>query len=91
MHSIVSDRMSIPFESQDQCQPKIPRLDASSIHFEGIVHDVVHSNQTFRILMPFASGINGQEEYCLSSAQILTSKYQSIVDDRVKIKRASNV
>ena len=36
------------------------------------------------------SWINGQEEYCLSSAQFLTSKYQSIVDDRMKIKRTSN-
>ena len=35
--------------------------------------------------MIFVSWINGQEEYCLSSAQILTSRYQSIVDKRVKI------
>ena len=32
-----------------------------------------------------------QEEYCLSSARILTSRYQSIVDNRVKIERTSNV
>ena len=37
------------------------------------------------------SWINGQEEYCLSSAQILTSRYQSTVDNRVKIECASNV
>ena len=37
--------------------------------------------------MIFVSWINGQEEYCLSSAQILTSRYQSIVDDRMKIKK----
>ena len=41
--------------------------------------------------MTFVSWINGQEEYCLSSAQILTSKYQSIVDNRMKIECASNV
>ena len=41
--------------------------------------------------MIFVSWINGQEEYCLSSARILTSKYQSIVDDRMKIERASDV
>ena len=40
-----------------------------------------------RILMPFVSGINRQEEYCLSLAWILTSRYQSIVDDRMKIKK----
>ena len=41
--------------------------------------------------MFFVSWINGQEEYCLSSAQILTSRYQSIVDNRMKIACASNV
>ena len=41
--------------------------------------------------MIFVSWINGQEEYCLSSARILTSRYQSIVDSRVKIERTSNV
>ena len=41
--------------------------------------------------MIFVSWINGQEEYCLSSAQILTSRYQSIVDNRMKIERASYV
>ena len=37
--------------------------------------------------MIFVSGINGQEEHCLSPAQILTSRYQSIVDDWMKIKK----
>ena len=46
-HSIESDRMSILSESQDQYQPKVPRLDVSSMRFAGIVHDVVHSSQTF--------------------------------------------
>ena len=41
--------------------------------------------------MIFVSWINGQQEYCLSSALILTSRYQSIVDNRVKIERTSNV
>ena len=41
--------------------------------------------------MIFVSWINGQEEECLSSAQILTSRYQSIVDNRVKIEHTSNV
>ena len=45
----------------------------------------------FRIFVIFVSWINGQEEYCLSSAQILTSKYQSIVENRMKMERASNV
>ena len=44
-----------------------------------------------RIFMIFVSWINGQEKYCLSSAQILTSRNQSIVDNRVKIECASNV
>ena len=45
----------------------------------------------FRTFMIFVSRINGQEEYCLSSARILTSRYQSVVDNRVKIERTSNV
>ena len=44
----------------------------------------------FRILMLFVSRISRQEEYCLSLYCILTSKYQSIVDDRMKIKGTSN-
>ena len=44
----------------------------------------------FRIFVIFVSWINGQEEYCLSSAQILTN-YQSIVDNRMKIERASDM
>ena len=35
----------------------------------------------FRILMLFVSRINGQKEYCLSVARILTSRYQSRIDD----------
>ena len=45
----------------------------------------------FRIFAIVFSWINGQEEYCLSSAQILTSRYQSIVDNRMKIECASYV
>ena len=44
-----------------------------------------------RILMLFVSEINRQEEYCLSLAWILTSRYQSVVDDRMKIKSTSNM
>ena len=45
----------------------------------------------FRIFMIFVSWINRQEEHRLSSAQILTSRYQSIVDNRMKIECASHV
>ena len=41
----MSDRMSIPFESQDQYQPKIPRLDVSSAYCASIVLDVVQRSQ----------------------------------------------
>ena len=40
----------------------------------------------FRVFVTFISWINKQEEHCLSSAQILTSRYQSIVDNRMKIE-----
>ena len=42
--------MSILFELKDQYQPKILRLDVSSMRYAGIVHDVVHSSQSFRDL-----------------------------------------
>ena len=45
----------------------------------------------FRVSVTFVSWINRQEEHRLSSAQILTSKYQSIVDNRMKIECASDV
>ena len=45
----------------------------------------------FKIFVTFVSWVNGQEEYCLSSAQILTSRYQSIFDNRMKIECASHV
>ena len=84
--------MLILSELQDQYQPNIPRLDVSSMHCASIVHDVVHSSQSLSgSLMPFVSGIHKQKEYCLSLALILTSRYQSIVDDRMKIKRTSNM
>ena len=45
----------------------------------------------FRVSVTFISWINRQEENCLSSALILTSRYQSIVDNRMKIECASDV
>ena len=44
-----------------------------------------------RVSVTFISWINRQEEYRLSVAQILTSWYQSIVVNRMKIECASNV
>ena len=83
--------MSILFDSQDQYLPNVPRLGVSSMRYASIVHDVVHSSQYFQIPMLFVSGINRQKEDCLSLARILTSTYQSIVDDRMKIKRTCNM
>ena len=45
LHSIVFGRMSILFESQDQYQPRIPRLDAPSMHCAHIALDVVQRSQ----------------------------------------------
>ena len=41
--------------------------------------------------MTFVHRINRQEEYCLSLARILTSRYKSRVDDRMKIERTSKM
>ena len=43
-----------------------------------------------RILVTFVHRINKQKEYCLSLARILTSRYESRVDGRMKIERTSN-
>ena len=45
----------------------------------------------FRVSVTVISWINRQEEHRLSSAQILTSRYQSIIDNRVKIECAPNM
>ena len=44
-----------------------------------------------RSLCSLFLGSISTKEYCLSLAWILTSKYQSIVDERMKIKRTSDV
>ena len=43
------------------------------------------------IFVVFFSWINRQEEHRLSSAQILTSRYQSIADNSIKIEIASHM
>ena len=43
------------------------------------------------IFVTIISWINKQKEHCLSFAQILTSRYQSIADNRMKIECASNM
>ena len=44
-----------------------------------------------RILVTFVHRINKQEEYCLSLARTLTSRYESRIDDRMQIERTSNM
>ena len=44
-----------------------------------------------RIFVTFVHRITRQEEHCLSLARILTSRYYSRVDDRMKIERTSNM
>ena len=53
LHSIVSDRMLIPLQSQGRYQPKIPRLDVSSMHCANIVLDVVQRSQYVQGLCDF--------------------------------------
>ena len=44
-----------------------------------------------RILVTFVPRINRQEEYCLSLAQILTSRYQFPIDHRTQIDCTSDM
>ena len=55
MHSIVSDRMLILSELQDQYQPNIPRLGASSMHCARIALDVVQKSIYSRSFSVFGS------------------------------------
>ena len=52
-----------------------------------IALDMVQRSRYIQDIMICVSWINGQEEYCLSSA----SRYQSIVDNRMKIECTPNV
>ena len=61
------------------------------MHCARIALDVVQRSQCIQDLHDLVSSINGQEEYCLSSARILTSRNQSIVDNRMKIESTSHV
>ena len=53
LHSIESDRMLILFESKNEYQPKISRLDASSMHCARIALDVVQKSQCGQGLCDF--------------------------------------
>ena len=48
---------------------------SSSIRYASIVHDVVHSSQSFQDPVTFVHRINKQEEHCLSFPRILTFRY----------------
>ena len=62
------------------------------MHCARITLDVVQRSQYFQGLCDFhLSWINRQEKHTFSSVQILTSRYQSIVDNRMKIECASNM
>ena len=41
--------------------------------------------------MILVHGIHRQKEYCLSVVQILTSRYQSRIDDGMEIERTSDM
>ena len=85
--------MPILFELQDdQHQPKIPRLDVCSTRYAGIVHDEVHSSHFFQDLDALCLwGHKAKRILSVSCLNSLTSRYQSIVDDRMKITRTSNM
>ena len=53
--------MSILFQSQDQYQPKIPRLDVSSKHCASIVLDVVQRSQCVQDLDFLSLGSIGKK------------------------------
>ena len=61
--------MSILSELQDQYQPNVPRLDVSFMRCASIVHDVVHSSQSFQDLCAhYLWDQKAKKECCLSIA-----------------------
>ena len=62
------------------------------MHYARMSLDVVQRSQKNQDLYDFCLLYQwARSQYCLSSDLILTSRYQSIVDNRMKIERASNV
>ena len=90
MHSIESDRMSILFQSQDQYQPTKPRLDVFPCTVQ-VSRTTWYRSQYVQDLHDFWSLGSMGKKNTLSSAHIFTSRYQSIVDNGVKIECASYV
>ena len=79
--SIVSDRTSILFSEQGWCRPNTPCFDVSSTLCACTVQDAVlpgRSSQDPCGLCPWDSQA---EKNCLSVAQIVSSRYQSWIDD----------
>ena len=65
----MSARKSIPFESKDQHQPKMPRLGASSMHCARIALGVVQRSQHVQDLHDLLSlGTMGKENTVCPSA-----------------------
>ena len=92
LHSIESDRICQSFLNRKiNVNPKYSVLMFPPSTVQVLCMTWFIEVNLCRILMPFVSGINRQKIYCLSFAWILTSRYQSIVDDRMKIKSTSNV
>ena len=76
------------FESQDQYQPKIPRLDVSSMRYAGIVHDVVQWKSIFAgSWCPLSLGSIGKKNTICLLLEFGPPSIKSIVDDRMKIKK----
>ena len=75
MHSIVSDRTSNPLNRKININPiyRVLMFRPCTVHVSRSTW--YREVNMFRIFMIFVSWINGQEEYCLSSTQILTSRY----------------
>ena len=73
--------MSIISESQDYVDPRYRVLMSLPCIVQVLCTTWYREVNMFRVSVTFISWINRQEELCVSSAQILTSRYQSIADN----------
>ena len=77
LHSIEFDRMSILSQSQDRCRSNIQRLDVFSMHYAGIVHDVVIFKSIFKDPCDFCP--EDQQAGRILSVSCLNSDLQIII------------
>ena len=91
LHSIESDRMWILSQSQYRCWSIYRVLMSFPCIVQLLCTTWYIQFNLVKLLVTIVHRIYRQKENCLSLARILTSRFWSRVDDRMKIKRTYNM